>query len=92
MTVKLTLKNCSDALLDVIFDAIELDGKAKMKVRYPDEEYLRPEVEAEIDRDLAELEEQRKNGTARTYKDVYELMAAFDEVQDKDDNELRKVS
>lgn len=79
MTIKLTLKHCSDELLDTIFDVVKLDGKAKMKVRYPDEERLRPEVEAEMERDLAELEEQRKNGTARIYNSVSELRESLRE-------------
>lgn len=77
MTIKLTLKHCSDELLDTIFDVVKLDGKAKMKVRYPDEERLRPEVEAEIERDLAELKEQELNGTARTYNSMKEFREDF---------------
>lgn len=77
MTVKLTLKHCSDKLLDTIFSVVDLDGKAKMKVRYPDEERLSPEMEAQIERDLAELAEREKNGTAHTYKSMEEYEAAL---------------
>lgn len=80
MTIKLTLKHCSDELLDTIFDVVKLDGKAKMKVRYPDEERLRPEVEKEIYAELDELENQLKNGTARTYKNMEEYEAAMAKV------------
>lgn len=73
MTVKIKLKKCSDELLHTIFDAVALDGKAELKVRYLDEEKLRPEVSAQIAEDMAELEEQKKNGTARLYKSVKEF-------------------
>lgn len=92
MIVKVIIDNPSDDLLDALECVVKLDPQAKMTTEYPDEEYLLPEVEAEYDEMDKELAEQRKNGTARYYRNREEFEAAMNEIQDTDYDQIRKVS
>lgn len=92
MTVRVVIDNPSDDLLDALQFVVKLDPGATMAMEYPDEEELPPEVMSELYAELDKAEEQRRNGTARYYRDMEEYKAAHSEIQDTDDYELRKVS
>lgn len=92
MTVRVVIDNPSDDLLDALQFVVKLDPGAKMTMEYPDEEELPPDVMAQLDAQLDEAEEQRRNGTARYYRDMEEYKAAHSEIQDTDDYAVRKVS
>ncbi|RDU65783.1 hypothetical protein CQA53_05680 [Helicobacter didelphidarum] len=78
MQVTLKISNADEKLIKALKGVINLYPQAKLKVEKEEltENGYTPEFEAEVLEGIKEVEEQRKNGTLKTYKSVEEAFRA----------------
>ncbi|PAF41201.1 hypothetical protein [Helicobacter sp. 11S02596-1] len=68
----LIIENVGNELLPALKSVAKL-GNCNIKVKKEKQHRLKPEVEKAILQDLAEIEEERKNGTLKTFKTAREM-------------------